>query len=286
MACRTFLPNPNPVLHAPLARLPWQVESDAVPVLLATATGGTHSPTYPCRGRRASLRSPGRTEKQMTTIAINSWWFVSKRAIRFVLAAIGISLAAGCDRAGQTLSTGNRRGRGGGRALRQYDKNRDGKISGTELDACPALKSALGDLGDGKQDSITAAMIARRIEAWQQSKVARMVVCCRVTRKGQPLTGAEVTLVPEAFLGPALPTGRGTTDASGGAWSASPPAGPRIARHAVRLLSRRDRQAGGQHSRALQCRHDAGRRGRKRETGRRFNASLRSAISDWRGRQP
>ena len=25
-ACGTFLPNPNPFLHAPLARLPWQVE--------------------------------------------------------------------------------------------------------------------------------------------------------------------------------------------------------------------------------------------------------------------
>ena len=99
-------------------------------------------------------------------------------------------------------------------ALAQYDTNKDGKIAGAELDAVPALKLALPKLNPGG-NSVDAAQIAARIAQWKESKVGRLALAVIVNRRGKPLAGATVTLVPEKFQGDVLPTGVGTTDESG-----------------------------------------------------------------------
>ena len=86
------------------------------------------------------------------------------------------------------------------RAIEMYDANKDGKLSGAELDKCPGLKSAAARL-DPNGQGITAEMIAERINAWLSRRTGRMSAFCVVCRNGKPLEGAEVKLVPEKFLG-------------------------------------------------------------------------------------
>ena len=89
----------------------------------------------------------------------------------------------------------------GEKAIEMFDTDKDGKLSGKELDKCPGLKAAIDKIDPSGKGEITAEMIAARIEAWQRSRLARMSLSCKVLHKGQPLAGAEVKFVPEKFLG-------------------------------------------------------------------------------------
>jgi hypothetical protein len=104
-------------------------------------------------------------------------------------------------------------------AMRQYDTNGDGKIAGAELDKAPALKAALKQIDVAGDGTITAEKIAARIQKWQDSKVGRINLMCRVSRKkgntDEPLAGVTVTFEPEKFLGGNLPTCSGVTDKRG-----------------------------------------------------------------------
>ena len=165
---------------------------------------------------RAS-RLAGKRARHMMTGHGDEWTTAATNVARWIVGVLSVALLAGCGAGTPARISPPRIDAAGAAAaaLQQYDKNHDGKLSGAELDACPALKSALPDMGDGKQDSITAEMIAERIKTWQRTNVGRKATSCKVTRNGQPLAGAQVTLVPETFLGPSLPTGHGTTDANG-----------------------------------------------------------------------
>jgi hypothetical protein len=106
-------------------------------------------------------------------------------------------------------------GTAGEEAIKMYDTNHDGKISGAELDKCPAIKAAIAQIDPSGKGEITAEMITARIKKWQDSKLGRMSLGCRVTRNGSPLAGATVTFVPEKFLGPNLKPATGKTDTNG-----------------------------------------------------------------------
>jgi hypothetical protein len=103
----------------------------------------------------------------------------------------------------------------GAKAIELFDANKDGKISGAELDKCPALKTAFEPVNPSDKLEITAAMIAARIKDWQDSKLGRVGLGCIVLHNGQPLKGAEVKFVPENFLDDKVPTATGKTDAKG-----------------------------------------------------------------------
>ncbi len=64
----------------------------------------------------------------------------------------------------------------GQEAIKLYDTNHDGKISGAELDKVPSLASvqAMADFKSTKEKGVTAADIAARIKAWQATKVGRI----------------------------------------------------------------------------------------------------------------
>jgi hypothetical protein len=107
-------------------------------------------------------------------------------------------------------------------AIAQYDTNKDGKISGEELDKCPAIKAAIAQIDKAGTGGVTADMIAARIKEWKESKLGKMSVSCRVTRNGEPLEGAEVKFVPEKFLGTELKVATGKTDVNGQAMMSVP----------------------------------------------------------------
>lgn len=105
----------------------------------------------------------------------------------------------------------------GAEAIKLYDTNKDRKISGDELDKCPALKSAMNRLDTAQTGAITAEQITDRIKRWQETKLGRTGVTAMVLRGGVPLEGATVRLVPEAFLGQNMKVAQGVTNMHGAA---------------------------------------------------------------------
>ena len=113
----------------------------------------------------------------------------------------------------------------GAKAIEMYDTDKDGKISGAELDKCPALKAAMAQIDTTGEGSITAEKITARIKAWQESKLGRTSVTCTVLHNGKPLSNAEVKFVPEKFLGDNMQTASGKTDQNGVAMISVPTTG-------------------------------------------------------------
>jgi hypothetical protein len=108
-----------------------------------------------------------------------------------------------------------------------YDTNKDGKISGDELDKCGALKSAIAQIDKGGEGFITAEKIATRVKEWQDSKLGRMSMTCLIQHNGQPLADADVKFVPEKFLGSNMIVASGKTDKNGLAVISIPTSGER-----------------------------------------------------------
>ena len=100
-------------------------------------------------------------------------------------------------------------------AMAEYDKNRDGKLDASELEACPALKSALPYIAKDKQAFLTEEDIAGRLREFQESKIGLLGTRCKVTREGSPVPGVTITFVPEAFMGDTIKPGSGISDAHG-----------------------------------------------------------------------
>ena len=115
----------------------------------------------------------------------------------------------------------------GKRALEKYDTNKDGKISGPELDKAPALKSAMETMHTNRGNGITADDIAARIKAWQATKVVLIgSIACNVIRNGKPVEGVEVKFVPDDFLGENMQTATGITGQDGFARMSIPQKSP------------------------------------------------------------
>jgi hypothetical protein len=102
------------------------------------------------------------------------------------------------------------------KAMELFDANKDGKISGEELEKSPGLKAALKVLGTDQEKGITADHIVVRVKKWKKSQIGRTSLSCMVTHDGKPLVDANVKFVPEPFLNDALKeTATGTTNATG-----------------------------------------------------------------------
>lgn len=95
------------------------------------------------------------------------------------------------------------------RAMKLLDKNGDGKLSDAELEAAPGLKYCAKVL-DGPENSgdgdgqLSRDEIRNRIQLYRDRKVGYNQFTCTVLYNGRPLSGAEIRLVPEPFLGEGL----------------------------------------------------------------------------------
>ncbi len=105
----------------------------------------------------------------------------------------------------------------GARALEAYDTDRDGRIAGAELDATPALKSALTRLDANHDGGVSADEIAARVKAWKGMVTGLAAIRCHVTLDGKPVANATVTLTPEPFLGESVRPASGATNQYGDA---------------------------------------------------------------------
>ena len=141
---------------------------------------------------------------------------MSVHTVTVYLLALSFVIAFGCSRGPSRLHLPSiSASSAGSEAIEMYDTDKDGKISGAELDKCPALKAAMAQIDTTGEGSITADKITDRIKAWQKTKIARMPLSCTVLRNGRPLVDAEVQLVPEKFLGENVKTAKGKTDRNG-----------------------------------------------------------------------
>jgi hypothetical protein len=136
----------------------------------------------------------------------------------------------------------------GAQAVTQLDANHDGALDYAELANAPGLRAGVATIkklassrrpmppeSQLQTQKITAEEIDARIQEWKARGTGRISVPCHVLRvnkkagkagaKPTPISGAEVKLVPEGFLGPGLTTGTGTTDSRGDAIVSQPSRG-------------------------------------------------------------
>jgi hypothetical protein len=139
----------------------------------------------------------------------------TNRRVQLTFALVSTALLAGCSGAPARVVPPAIPADAAQAAVAQFDKNGNQAIDGAELDQVPSIKSALRRIDRNQDNQVNAAEIAGRIQSWRDSKVGLMQVSLTLTMDGQPLSGAEVRIVPEEFLGSAVQPARALTDNSG-----------------------------------------------------------------------
>ena len=142
-----------------------------------------------------------------------------------VAVALSFSLVvgAGCGKSSKRIPMVSVNAKSAGKeALKMFDADKDGKISGQELDKCPGLKAAAAKM-DPQNGGITADMITAWIKTWQAAPNARVPVRITVQHNGKPLADATVTIVAEKFLGSSWKSCSGKTGEKSGAVNISIP---------------------------------------------------------------
>jgi hypothetical protein len=100
-------------------------------------------------------------------------------------------------------------------ALEQLDANKDGKLDAKEMEKSPGLAAAAAELDTSGDKALDAAEIAARVQSYADGAVARKMFTAQVWDNGVPIPGAEVKLVPEAYMLGAIAEGTGVSDAGG-----------------------------------------------------------------------
>lgn len=100
-------------------------------------------------------------------------------------------------------------------AVEQFDRNGDGQLAKDEWMASPELAAVVGAYDANKDSVLTSDEIAAGISAWKNSGMGLRPVSFSVEFNGQPLAGAQVHLVPAAFLGGNVKEAVGETSLGG-----------------------------------------------------------------------
>jgi hypothetical protein len=100
-------------------------------------------------------------------------------------------------------------------ALAEFDKDGNGSLDPREVAACPALQAAFAEIDTNRDKRLSADELRARVEGYAATPTGSVAVGCTVRLDGQPLTGANVTFVPEACMGGAVKEAAGTTDEAG-----------------------------------------------------------------------
>jgi len=100
------------------------------------------------------------------------------------------------------------------RAMGTYDTNRDNSLSQDELKKSSPLLASLPRIDANKDAAISLEEFSSRVKTL--STGARYIALdVRIVDKGKPVVGAELTLVPEVFMGEGGPKFSGTSSVGG-----------------------------------------------------------------------
>ncbi len=100
-------------------------------------------------------------------------------------------------------------------AMRLYDLNSDGAISGAELNAIPSIKSAVDKIDTNGNKSVEKEELVARLKTLLDSRFAVFPATVTVTKNGKSVPGAVVAFTPEEFMKEMIDAGTGTADGLG-----------------------------------------------------------------------
>jgi hypothetical protein len=101
-------------------------------------------------------------------------------------------------------------------AMSACDANKNSNLDGEELNKLPSVLAALARIDKNNDKTVSEAELKERLSSYVSAANATMQVSLAFYLDGNPLEGAQVTLVPEAFLEASHKRITGTTDSSGG----------------------------------------------------------------------
>jgi len=122
---------------------------------------------------------------------------------------------AGCSGSPPRIEQPSFADEAGQAAIEVYDANGDGAISGSELEAVPSLKSSLARIDTNRDGKLVAEEIDRRVNSWKESRVGLASCVITIREGGTPVSGVEVTMTPERFLGDNIRPAKGVTNKRG-----------------------------------------------------------------------
>jgi hypothetical protein len=134
---------------------------------------------------------------------------------RRALVLVGASLLAGCWGGPSTESLAFNPSAASSEAMSLFDADHNGALDKSELAKSPGLLAAITTTDTNHDGALDAAEIKNRIEYYQGTQTSILPLMMNIRLDGQPLSGAEVRLVPEPFLEKTIHPATGTTSASG-----------------------------------------------------------------------
>lgn len=115
------------------------------------------------------------------------------------LTAICVSAAAGCSGEPPRVPAPDfKPGVIASAAMKRYDKDEDGKISGAELS--PGLKAMLQTADKDEDKALSEREIRERMAVYVENRLGVMNLSGQLTMRGKPLVGVNVKLVPDPIL--------------------------------------------------------------------------------------
>lgn len=100
-------------------------------------------------------------------------------------------------------------------AMELYDSDGDRRLSEGELAAVPGILENLDKYDSDGDGVVSENEISERIELWEEQAMGLRALSVIVLMGGKPLQGAEITFVPESYLGDGPKTAKGTTNQQG-----------------------------------------------------------------------
>ncbi len=101
------------------------------------------------------------------------------------------------------------------RVMQEFDKNLDSVVDSDELEEAPSLRYSLKALDKNENGDLERAEILERFNLYVQLKIGLSRKFIQFTKRGKPLTDAEVLLEPAPFMEGLIEPARGKTGPQG-----------------------------------------------------------------------
>jgi hypothetical protein len=144
-------------------------------------------------------------------------WKTSFRAsncMKVLVYLLLVAVAIGCSRSTTQRVSAFDPSAATAKALDQYDRNGDHKLSAQELKASAALSASAARIDKNRDGSLSEDEIRDRFRT-HESLAGKFLFQVSVSAQGKPLSGAAVTFTPEPFMGEGLQSYVGTTGENG-----------------------------------------------------------------------